>query len=148
MKEILAGSPPRKRPSSINSLWLLVALMALAALAIVLSACVGVAAQAAIPQVPGGDPARGRAELQGYGCTSCHTIAGVPGATGTVGPPLTGIGGRSMIAGRLPNNPDNMMRWIMQPQEVSPGTDMPDLGVTEASARDIAAYLYTLQSQP
>jgi cytochrome c2 len=33
----------------------------------------------------------------------------------------------------------------MSPQEMEPGTAMPDVGVTEADARDMAAYLYTLQ---
>jgi cytochrome c1 len=36
-----------------------------------------------------------------------------------------------------------MERWIRDPQHVSPGTAMPDLGVGEGDARDITAFLYT-----
>ncbi|HEX8271505.1 MAG TPA: c-type cytochrome [Longimicrobiaceae bacterium] len=93
----------------------------------------------------GGDPHRAPAEIRRYGCGTCHTVPGVPGADGTVGPPLTGIGGRMYIAGVLANNPGNLVRWIMDPPAVDSATAMPDLGVTEAEARDIAAYLYALE---
>lgn len=91
--------------------------------------------------VPGGYPARGAELISSYGCGSCHTIGGIRGADGLVGPPLTGFEQRSYIAGELPNSPQNLQRWIMDPQQVEPGTAMPDLGVTAADARDIAAYL-------
>jgi cytochrome c1 len=95
------------------------------------------------PEVPGGNPARGQQLIRTYGCGSCHTIAGVPGADGLVGPPLTGFGERSYIAGQLPNTGPNLQRWIRNPQAVEPGTAMPDLGVTARDARDIAAYLFS-----
>jgi cytochrome c2 len=91
----------------------------------------------------GGDPARGEAMFIQYGCGSCHTISGVRTATGMVGPPLDGIALRVIIGGHLANNPDNMERWIRDPQHVAPGTAMPDLHVGEADARDITAFLYT-----
>jgi cytochrome c len=50
-----------------------------------------------------------------------------------------------MIAGELPNSPDNLVRWIKDPKAVEPGTAMPDLGLTDDEARDVAAYLYTLR---
>src|SRR4051812_5094581 len=59
--------------------------------------------------VPGGNIERGRTTLAAMGCGSCHTIAGVTGAHGLVGPPLTGVASRSMLAGELPNSPENMM---------------------------------------
>jgi putative membrane protein len=90
----------------------------------------------------GGDVARGRAAIGRYGCGSCHTIAGVPGATSLVGPPLVGIGERAYIAGVISNDPTNLQRWIRDPRGVDSLTAMPDLGVTEQDARDIAAYLY------
>jgi cytochrome c len=93
----------------------------------------------------GGDPERGRAAIRSYGCPVCHSIPGVRGPRGQVGPPLDTIGGRSYLAGQLPNTPENMIRWIRDPQAVERGTAMPDLGVGEAEARDIAAYLYTLR---
>jgi putative membrane protein len=95
--------------------------------------------------VPGGNIERGRTTLAAMGCGSCHTIAGVTGAHGLVGPPLTGVASRSMLAGELPNSPENMMRWIMDPPAIEPGTAMPNLQVKEQSARDIVAYLYTLR---
>ena len=91
----------------------------------------------------GGDARRGAALLRRYGCTSCHAVGGVPGADAEVGPPLDGVGGRSYVAGVLPNTPDNLVRWIVDPRGVDPRTAMPDVGVTEPHARDIAAYLYT-----
>jgi cytochrome c1 len=69
-------------------------------------------------------------------------IPGIPGASGQVGPPLAGIGGRSYIAGVLVNTPEDMIRWIVNPRAVDSLTAMPALGVTAAEARDIAAYLY------
>jgi cytochrome c1 len=83
--------------------------------------------------------------LRKYGCQSCHSIPGVVGANGLVGPPLGGVASRSYIAGVLPNTPENMMRWIQDPKGVDSLTAMPTLGVTDADARHITAYLYTLR---
>lgn len=91
-----------------------------------------------------GDPERGRAAIRNYGCASCHSVPGVPGADALVGPPLTGFAERAYVAGVLPNTPDNLVRWIRHPREVDSLTAMPDVGVGERDARDIAAYLYTL----
>ena len=93
----------------------------------------------------GGDPARGRESIRTYGCISCHTVPGVAEAQGKVGPSLDGIGGRVYLAGHLNNNATNLIRWIRTPQEIVPGTAMPDMGVTERDARNISAYLYTLR---
>ncbi|WP_214414011.1 c-type cytochrome [Sphaerisporangium fuscum] len=97
------------------------------------------------PEVRDGDPLRGRLLISRYGCSSCHTVPGVREANGLVGPPLTSFGSRSYIAGLLENNGPNLRRWIRAPQAVVPGNAMPDLGVTEEDARDIAAYLFTLR---
>ncbi|HEY8470224.1 MAG TPA: c-type cytochrome [Longimicrobiales bacterium] len=97
------------------------------------------------PAVPGGDAERGASLLAAYGCGACHAIPGVKGADALVGPPLTGWAERRYIAGSLVNTPENLMRWIMTPQAIEPGTAMPDLGVDEAAARDMAAYLFTLR---
>lgn len=92
----------------------------------------------------GGDVEAGRAALQRYGCGGCHRIPGVPGASGRVGPPLADLVRRSILAGRLPNEPAGLIRWIREPRAVDPQTAMPDLAVTEGDARDIAAYLQAL----
>ncbi len=112
-----------------------------AATVVTLAACDKSTSRMPAVQVPGANPARGNQLMVTYGCGSCHTVAGVSGANGKVGPPLTDFGQRSYIAGELVNNADNLQRWIRSPQTVEPGTAMPDLGVTSEDARDIAAYL-------
>ncbi len=92
-----------------------------------------------------GDAQRGRLAMQQYACHSCHTIPGVVGADKVTCPPLSGIASRMYIAGTLPNTPDNMLRWLEHPQQIDPATAMPDMGVKEADAYDMAAYLYTLK---
>jgi cytochrome c len=83
--------------------------------------------------------------MRDYGCRSCHTIPGVGGFQATVGPPLAGWADRRYVAGRLPNTPASLERWITDPQGVVPGNAMPDVGVPDAIARDMGAYLYTLR---
>lgn len=96
--------------------------------------------------VAGGDPQRGLDAIEAYGCASCHVIPGVTRAERSwTAPPLTNFGRRSYIAGQLVNTQDNLVRWIVDPQEVEPGTAMPELGVTEIEALDIAAYLHALR---
>jgi cytochrome c1 len=92
-----------------------------------------------------GNPQRGKEIIQGYGCGSCHTIPGVHDAKGLVGPPLLYFSRRTMIAGELPNTQENLVSWIEHPRQVEPKTAMPDLGLTEDQAYDVAAYLYTLR---
>lgn len=92
-----------------------------------------------------GDVERGKRALHQYACSACHTIPGVTSSSPHVGPPLAGIAGRTLIAGKLANTPDNMVRWLRHTKEVDPMTAMPELGVTEQDARDIAAYLATLR---
>jgi cytochrome c1 len=89
----------------------------------------------------GGDPHRGPGLAIRYGCAGCHRVPGVPGPGGLVGPPLAQVGSRVYLAGRLINTPGNLVRWIADPRAVDPGTAMPATGVSEAQARDIAAYL-------
>jgi cytochrome c oxidase assembly factor CtaG/cytochrome c2 len=96
-------------------------------------------------RLTGGDPHNGRQAILKYGCDTCHTIPGVATADALVGPPLNRMARRAIIAGRLENTPENMIRWIRQPHVVEPGTAMPDTGVSDQHARDIAAYLYTLR---
>ena len=91
----------------------------------------------------GGDPSRGEAMFIQYGCGSCHALRNVRTATGMVGPPLDGVALREIVGGHLANTPENMERWIRDPQHVSPGTAMPDLRVGDGDARDITAFLYT-----
>ena len=91
-----------------------------------------------------GSPERGRSALSQYACAACHTSPGVTSSYPNVGPPLAGMARRRLIAGRLANTPDNMVQWLRTPQIIKPGTAMPDMGLTEAHARDMASYLATL----
>jgi cytochrome c1 len=95
--------------------------------------------------VEGGDPQRGEVALRDYGCGACHTIPGIPGANATVGPSLTNWAERAYIVGSMSNTPENLLRWLQVPQEIEPGSVMPNLDVTEQAARDMSAYLYTLR---
>jgi cytochrome c len=91
-----------------------------------------------------GNPALGAEDLFRVGCGSCHTIPGIVGAHGKVGPSLEGVASRSYVAGQLFNQPSNLEHWIQHPHAVHPDTLMPEMGLTVAESRDIAAYLYSL----
>jgi cytochrome c len=141
----------------------LVVLVAMVAASLVISACgggggqpiqtpaaAGAAAGPAATSAPGvataGDPAAGKQAIMKYGCGRCHTIPGVEGAIGTVGPNLTAFSKLSTIAStNIPNTSDNDVQWIVDPPFIKPGTAMPVLGVTQTDAVNITAYLRTLQ---
>jgi cytochrome c2 len=95
-------------------------------------------------RVAGGDPRRGHAVILEAGCGACHVIPGVRGAVAWVGPPLTEWARRGYVGGRLPNAPENLVAWLVDPGAISPGSAMPALGLTDTQARDAAAYLYTV----
>jgi cytochrome c len=151
MKQGIAGGM-RVTAVKVTAVKVTVVLMALTAVTLLLSACGvagigggwGTSGQTQV-LVPGGNPDRGVQALQEYGCVSCHTIPGVPRGDSLVGPPLNHWAERRYIAGRMANTPENLIMWIRVPQSVDPGNAMPDMGVTEQDARDMAAYLYTLQ---
>ena len=113
--------------------------LGMCAVALAVTAC----SQQADPQPQvAGDHENGRLLLRQYGCGACHDIPGVATAKGNVGPPLAKIATRVYLGGVLPNTPENMMRWIREPQKIDPRTAMPDLQVPEQHARDMVAYLY------
>ena len=107
--------------------------------------CLGLSACGAENPALDGDPERGRLLLRQFGCGACHRISGVADAQGNVGPALDGVARRVYLAGMVPNSPEGMTRWIRAPKAFDPKTAMPDLGVSEAHARDMVAYLYTLR---
>jgi cytochrome c2 len=94
-------------------------------------------------KMSGGDPEKAPQLVRRYGCGGCHHIAGMPGATGRVGPPLEGLAARVFVAGSLPNTADNMVAFIVEPRAHKPGTAMPVTGIDERGARDVAAWLYS-----
>jgi mono/diheme cytochrome c family protein len=102
---------------------------------------------APVPQaVRRGDVEAGRRAIDQYLCATCHYIPGIVGASRHVGPTLAGIGSRKYIAGILPNSEENMVRWLRATKELAPLSAMPQLGITEQDARDMAAFLATLDT--
>lgn len=94
-----------------------------------------------------GEAARGRAIVASgvHGCTACHAIPGIRGPRGVVGPSLDGLARRSFLAGQLPNNTEVLVAFLRNPAALVPQTGMPDVGLSDQEARDIAAFLFTLE---
>lgn len=141
-------------------------LAAAAAATLLLAACGGAPAGGAKPEAKAGgaQPAAqakdagggsvqgnadtGKALFASRGCIACHVAPGVPGATGTIGPSLAGIGDaakRPRLTDGGANTPEHVKAWIQNPQDLKPGTMMPDLGLSDAEATDLAAFLLTLK---
>lgn len=89
-----------------------------------------------------GDASRAPPIMRRYGCAGCHTIPGIAGADGQVGGSLADIRRRVFIGGVANNSADDLVKWIVSPQSFSPRSAMPATGISEAEARDVAAYLY------
>lgn len=102
-------------------------------------------ARARAIQLTAGDPDLGRMLARRHGCAGCHTIPGVPGSKGQVGPDLSTVAGRVYLGGVITNTPDNMIEWIMNPRAIDPKSAMPVTGISRTEARHVAAYLYTLR---
>jgi mono/diheme cytochrome c family protein len=90
------------------------------------------------------DPAEGLKLIERSGCAACHVIPGLSWPRGRTGGPLAGVAARPLIAGRLPNQPDVMVRFVRDAPSLLPDIGMPPMPLTEPEARDVAAYLYTL----
>jgi cytochrome c2 len=95
--------------------------------------------------IAGADPARGKEAIVRYGCVACHAIPGIGNPGSNVGPPLRQFARRAYVGGVVPNMPADLVAWLIDPPAIDPRTAMPNMGVTQADARDIAAYLYTLE---
>lgn len=91
-------------------------------------------------------PETGRALVASgaYGCQACHTIPGIRWPQGVVGPPLAGFALRPFIAGQLRNDRDTLAAFLHNPPALIPQTGMPNLGLALGQARQIAAFLHTL----
>jgi cytochrome c2 len=94
---------------------------------------------------PIGDPRAGASVIERMSCGSCHRIPGIALADGRVGPSLATFGRQQLIAGTLPNSEPNLILWLTHPQAVRPGSLMPDMGLSDRQAHDVAAYLYELK---
>jgi cytochrome c oxidase subunit 2 len=89
--------------------------------------------------------ARGRAVFMNSTCVLCHTIRGT-GAGALVGPDLTHIGSRATLAaGTLPNTPGTLASWILAPQRVKPGSQMPSTALKPDDLATLTQYLVSLK---
>lgn len=95
--------------------------------------------------MPDASAERGHAVIARVGCASCHTVPGIRWPKGRVGPSLDGFTASNLISGRLPNRPDVLAAYVANAPAVLPGTTMPAMPINEREARDVAAYLYTLE---
>ena len=92
--------------------------------------------------------AKGRILFVDRGCVACHVVSSIPEAVGTSGPALDGFGDPSkwpLIAGALANTPENSKRWILDPVSFKPDTAMLNMGLSDADADAIVAFLQTLE---
>lgn len=101
--------------------------------------------QQAVPAPADGKAQEGAQLFARGACVGCHTIQGTP-AQAKIGPDLTHVGSRLTIgAGMLDNTPENLARWLRDPQEVKPGNQMPNLRLKESEVEALVAYLRNLK---
>ncbi len=87
---------------------------------------------------------RGKRAIERVGCASCHTIAGVDWPKGEVAPAIESMSGRALIAGRLPNEPETLARFVRDAPALVPNTTMPAMPLSAQESRDVAAFLYEI----
>jgi cytochrome c oxidase subunit II len=77
-------------------------------------------------------------------CVNCHRVRGTA-AGGTYAPDLTHVMSRqTLAAGTLPNTPENLKRWVDDPQKIKPSCLMPAFGLSPTERHEILRYLLTL----
>lgn len=97
------------------------------------------------PAPPDGPAAQGLAVFQKASCAACHAIGGTL-ATAQVAPDLTHLASRRQLgAGIAKNTPENLRRWLEDPQKVKPGVLMPDFKLTPDQVSQLVAYFETLK---
>jgi cytochrome c oxidase subunit 2 len=90
--------------------------------------------------------AKGLALFQQLSCVSCHAINGAAGAVARVAPDLTHVASRKQLGGGVSENtPENLRRWLKDPQAVKPGVLMPSYNLTDEQLDQLGAYFSTLQ---
>jgi cytochrome c oxidase subunit 2 len=87
----------------------------------------------------------GRRIFETTACVNCHTVTGTT-AHGRFGPDLTHLMSRDTIAsGAAPNTPENLRRWIRNPDALKPGCKMPAMDLPDQEVGAVTAYLETLR---
>lgn len=84
---------------------------------------------------------RGKSVVQRVQCGSCHIVPGIDWPQGQLGPSLERMDQQGLIAGTLPNTPENLAAFIRNAPSLKPGTVMPAMPIDERESRDIAQYL-------
>ncbi|MDR3615271.1 MAG: cytochrome c oxidase subunit II [Candidatus Obscuribacterales bacterium] len=104
-------------------------------------------AQAVIPAVSeDATVLKGKELFNAATCVQCHRVAGNPDAQALIGPDLTHLAQRKTLgAGVLENTPENLAKWMQNPQTFKPGINMPNMRLTDADAHSIAVYLESLK---
>ena len=98
------------------------------------------------PPKPIGNAGRGKELVAQYGCNVCHTVPGIDGPQGSLGPSLDGVASRPAVSfGAVQNTPENLVKFIREPASMNPQSSMPPIALTEADAKDVVAYLMTLK---
>jgi cytochrome c2 len=114
-------------------------------------ACIGLAAcdgpPDRTPTLADADAATGRRLVAEKGCVACHSFPDVTWPRGGLGPSLHGFARQGLIAGQLPNQPGVLMQFVRNAPGLMPGTAMPAITMSDQEARDVTAYLLTLQSR-
>lgn len=103
-------------------------------------------AQGTLARAPTTDEEKkGQHVFLSYNCVACHTITGTP-ARGTVGPDLSHLASRQMLAaGTLYNTRGHLAGWILDAQQIKPGVAMPQNTLDPGSLQALLAYLGNLQ---
>ena len=93
------------------------------------------------------DPAvaEGKQVFEHTACVNCHTVAGTV-AQGRFGPDLTHLASRDTIAsGAIKNTPENLRKWIEDPDSMKPGCLMPKMRLDDHELDVITAYMDSLR---
>ncbi len=78
-------------------------------------------------------------------CVNCHRVRGT-GAAGTYAPDLTHLMSRQTLAsGAVPNTPEQLRKWVIDPQRVKEGCLMPAFGLSGEQVDRLVNYLGTLK---
>jgi len=103
------------------------------------------AQQQSQPSQEGDSTAAGQRIFETTACINCHTVAGTV-ASGRFGPDLTHLMSRDTIAaGAAKNTPENLRRWILNPDAIKPGSLMPAMQLSDPELDALTAYLETLR---
>ena len=87
----------------------------------------------------------GAALMADFGCGTCHSIPGVPGADRPGRPAARQYRRANDSCWISVQYPDNMIAWLERPQSIVPGNAMPNMEINDHDAKDITAYLLTLR---